>query len=148
METGDLIFVRGDSLVSKAVRFFDKGEFSHVAIALSDSHILEAQYFTKSRITPMYFSDYEIMKIPLTENEQHEALEIGVDLVGKWYDYLQIIGYVLNSNFNNPRQLICSEMIALFLFRLGKINNYEEYAYLKPNELYSKLNINFQESTG
>lgn len=58
MRAGDIIFVRGDSIISTAIKLLDKGKFTHVAMAVSLTHILEAQYFATVRITPFYFKDY------------------------------------------------------------------------------------------
>jgi hypothetical protein len=136
MKAGDILFVRGDSLLSSAIRLFDKGEFTHVAVAVSETHILEAQYFTKTRITPIYFEDYEIVRLDLPE---HELLKISIQLVGKWYDYLQIVGYMLDKKTNNPNQLICSEVVATVLYQLGEIEDYNKVKDLTPNELYQYL---------
>lgn len=138
MKAGDILFVRGHSLVSKAVRLFDKGEFTHVAIALSDTHILEAQYFTKTRITPIYFDDYEIVDLGINEDE---LLRLGVNLTGKWYDYKQIIGYMFKHRSNNPNHLICSELVATVLFGLGIVDDYSKVKDLTPNQLYRFLTI-------
>lgn len=139
MKAGDIVFVRGKTLISKLVRIFDKGEFSHVAIAVSETHILEAQYFIRSRITPVYFNDFKIVPLELTEIERIELIKLAISLVGKWYDYAQILGYLLNKEINNSNYYICSEMIANILFKLGKIENFSEVMNLKPNELYKFL---------
>jgi len=136
MKAGDILFVRGDSLLSSAIRLFDKGEFTHVAVAVSETHILEAQYFTKTRITPIYFEDYEIVRLDLPE---YEVLKISIQLVGKWYDYLQIVGYMLDKKTNNPNQMICSELVATVLYQLGEIEDYNKVKDLTPNELYQYL---------
>lgn len=138
MRAGDIIFVRGRNLFSTAVRYFDPGEFSHVAIAVSETHILEAQWFTKSRITPFYFNDYEIFDLNLTPEEREFVVHNGIALTGKWYDYRQILSIVLRNPKNNPNFLICSEMVASLLGALGKFP-YEEIIDLNPNQLYQKL---------
>jgi hypothetical protein len=136
IKAGDILFVRGHSPLSSIIRLFDKGEFTHVAIALSDTHILEAQYFTKTRITPIYFDDYEVISLDLPEDE---LLKISIQLVGKWYDYLQIVGYMVEKRTNNPNRLICSELVATLLFQMGRIEEYENVKDLTPNELYQYL---------
>ena len=138
MKAGDIIFVRGNTILSKCIRYFDKGEFSHVAIAVSDTHVLEAQYFTKSRITPMYFTDYEIIDLGFTDEERMDTIKIGIELVGVWYDYFQAISYIFRTGFNNPNHYICSEMIAILLDRLGK-EQFQLETNITPNQLYKKL---------
>lgn len=138
MKAGDILFVRGNSLVSKTIRLFDKGDFTHVAIAMSETHILEAQYYTKTRITPIYFDNYEIVDVGLNGDE---VLRFGVNLTGKWYDYLQILSFMLKHRRNNPNHLICSELVATVLFGLGVVEDYSEVRDLTPNELFDYLRL-------
>jgi hypothetical protein len=138
MKAGDIIFVRGNSLLSRIIRFFDKGEFSHVAIAVSETEVLEAQYFTKSRITPFYFTDYEIVDLGLSDAERKKVDELGPVLVGRWYDYIQVISYLFKHPFNNPNHLICSELVAIILSEIDRAE-YSEVINLTPNELYRYL---------
>jgi hypothetical protein len=63
LQAGDIIFIRGHSLFSNAVRFFDPGTFSHVAVAVSATHILEAQFYTRVRIAPMNYDEYEVIDL-------------------------------------------------------------------------------------
>ncbi|MCS0827458.1 hypothetical protein NX029_26440 [Cytobacillus firmus] len=141
MKAGDIIFVRGNSLISKFVRFFDKGAFSHVVIAVSETEVLEAQYFTKSRITPFYFDDFEIVDLQLSQEEQMHVKNLSPSLTGKWYDYWQIISIMLKANVNNPNHYICSEIIAIILSSLGKYE-YRQIKDVTPNQLYKLLKEN------
>lgn len=131
-------------MVSKAIRFYDEGEFSHVAIAVSDTHIFEAQYYTRARIVKMHYKDYEVVSLSLTDREQAKLRVICGILRGKWYDYVQIFGYLLRHYFgldvgklNNPNNLICSEALALILYTLDKTD--ELWDIVTPNELYFLL---------
>jgi hypothetical protein len=138
MKAGDILFVRGEGIVSNLVRMFDKGEFSHVCLAVSNTHILEAQYNSYSRIIPIYFDDYEIIDLGL-DNQKTRLLEVAINLTGKKYDYFHALAYLFNLKYNNPNTLICTEVIAQILFQLGLIDSLKFYENLKPNELYRKL---------
>jgi hypothetical protein len=150
-QCGDLLFVRGKSFISKMVNLFD-GEFSHCCIALSDKVVLEAQYFTKTRITPIYFDDYEVVNLGLTNEQRDKILKLGVNLVGEYYDYGQILGILLQKlfhlkqrKFNNPNHMICSELITYLLLHVGYIQSTDEidkFLELTPNELYFYLKSN------
>jgi hypothetical protein len=153
MSIGDIIFVRGKTPLSHIIRYFDPGEFSHAAISLTDngSHILEAQYFTKVRIVPFYFNDYEVISLGLTDEEKCKLVQLGLQMVGKYYDYGTIIWYVLENIFNldrkqiwnNPNNLICSELIDMLLFALNKIPDGEYLGDKTPNELYEDFKHRF-----
>jgi hypothetical protein len=154
MNIGSIIFVRGKTPLSKAIKYFDNGEFSHVAISVTKngSHILEAQYFTSVRVVPFYFDDYEVVSIGLTEEERCKLVQLGLQMVGKYYDYKTILWYVLENLFNldrkqiwnNPNNLICSELIDMLLFALNKIPEDEYLGDKTPNELYRYLKHRFE----
>ena len=154
MKPGDIIFIRGNSLISKIIRFFDPGHFSHVVIAISENKVLEAQYGTKVHINEIDLTNkfYKIIDIGLSDEERDKVVHLGIELIGKRYDYLQILGYIIRkfykpfqSNFfNSPNNLICSELVYILLKRLGKIDEKTDLIDATPNELYRYLTNNFR----
>lgn len=150
MKAGDIIFVRGNSPLSKIVRFFDKGRFSHVAIAVSETHVLEANWNMRTRIREMKYEDYEIVDLHLDEEERDQIVHEGIQMIGRWYDYSQIIWYVFAKLFtlkgrnklNNPKNLICSELVFYLLFIVGRLeSNKNLNADITPNQLYKNLKL-------
>lgn len=144
MRAGDIIFVRGTSLLSRIIRFFDKGRYSHVAIAVSDTEILEAQYFTRSRIVKNYHEDYDIFDIGLSELQRSQVAWMSKNMTGKWYDYKQILGYIFKRPWDNPNNMICSELVAVMLNELCILRpshniTIGDFRMMKPNELYRYL---------
>ena len=138
MDTGDIVFIRGKSIISKLVRYFDKGEFSHVAVAVSPTHIIEADWKTKSIIKPFEYEDFEVVRLNLNEQQKDQLIKDAIQLTGKWYDYTQILGYVLSKEdvLGSPKRLICSEIAYELLYGLG-IDTGDRN--ISPNELYSFL---------
>lgn len=149
MKEGDIIFVRGKSIKSHIVRLFDKGRFSHVAVCVSEDTILEANFFTKSHIITFdesIYSDIEVIDLGLTDEQRCMVTEVAKEYIGKDYDYAQLFGYALEkifhckkSLFNNPNNLICSELVFHILDRLGILEDLQigsEGADLTPNQLY------------
>jgi Permuted papain-like amidase enzyme, YaeF/YiiX, C92 family len=151
-EIGSLLFVRGDSFISKLIKKIDGGSFSHVCIVLSEKgSILEAQRFTKSRIIPIYFDDYEVINLNLTDEQKDKLVKLAVDLVGIKYDYKQIfcelIEKILKKEIfpNNPKNMMCSELVTYLLLQIGYLNSTDEidkFLELTPNELYEYLKLN------
>lgn len=142
MRAGDLVFVRGHSPLSRLILLFDKGKWSHCAVAVSDTEIIEAQYFTKVKISKLEkYTDYEVVPMFLSPEEQDKLIAIAKTLEGRWYDYKQIAYYVLRNIFkldkepfwNNPNALICSELVFILFSAIDRI--YGD-AYVTPNELY------------
>jgi hypothetical protein len=149
IQTGDIIFVRGNSIISKIIRFFDTGRFSHVCIAVSNTHILEAQYLNRVEIKPFYYGkkEIEIVDLGLNEDQKLKVISVGLSLTGTWYDYTQLFYYVFKKIFklegrnflNNPNNLICSELINQILIKNGYIEKHEQVEDLTPNQLYNFL---------
>lgn len=127
IKTGDVIFVRGNSLLSKLIRLFDKGEFSHVAIILDGNHVIGSQYPDGVQIRHFRFNDYELIRIPLD-------IEKAKEYIGYKYDYKQFFWYAFKVGkvWNTPNQFICSELIAYAMGDSGLTNK-------TPNELYKAL---------
>lgn len=149
MKAGDIVFVKGESLISKIVNYFD-GEYSHVAIALSETHILEAKYFRDVVIRSMKYKDYKVVDLRLSDEQREVIVHKGINLVGRKYGYGQIIKEMLQKLFkfkdtnklNNPNQMICSELVAHLLFQAGWISKKEiiKVSNYTPNELHRYLN--------
>jgi len=135
MKAGDIVFVRGHNPISYAVRLMDKGSFSHVALAVSPTHVIEAEYSTRVRICPIHYKDFEVVDLNLTEEQRDDIVHGGIQAVGKWYDYIQILGYVLSRKtfLGSPNALICSELVYELLSGVGiNMGN----PFIKPNEMY------------
>lgn len=136
MKAGDIVFVRGHSTIATVIRWFDKGEFSHVGVAVSPTHVIEAEYSTRVRITPMVYKDYEILDLGLSELQRDVLVHLAIQLVGMKYDFLSILGIIFNENWNSPQAQICTEVVVALLLGIGYLDN---EVFLKPNELYQFL---------
>jgi hypothetical protein len=147
MKCGNIVFVRGSSLLSKIIEHFD-GKFSHVFLCLSDNAILEAQYRTKSSIVPFHYQndEYEVIDLNLKRSQKTRIQELALTLVGKEYDYIQILSYLIRDTIdrhfkiiNNPNNLICSEVIEIVLQDIGIIPSDKKLRDMTPNELFRYL---------
>jgi uncharacterized protein YycO len=151
ISAGDIIFVRNNNwFTTNLITFFDKGRFSHVAIAVSDTHVVEAQWGTKVRIIPFYYGqdEYAVVDLGLTQEEREKVSDIALTMTGKWYDYPQLFGYAFKkilgkkngrNIFNNPNNWICSELVYYMLVSIGKIKQEDTLNDLTPNQLYNFL---------
>ena len=152
MKAGDIVFSRSNGLISRIIRKVDgNSPWSHTSIILSeDGAILEAQYFTKSRITPFYFDDYEIIELDLTDDQRDLLTKLSVDMTGRWYNYRRIfvilLSYIfrrkLSDKWNNPNHMICSTILVYLLIQVGYFNDEKEAERMlefTPHELYKYL---------
>lgn len=153
MKPGDIVFVRGNSPISNIVTWVDGGPFSHVAVAVGNNQIIEAQYFTKVRIAEMSYKDYKVFPMNFSHEQQDKIIHKSIELVGRWYDYQQIAWYFLESIFewntkniwNSKNNLICSELVDILLREVGIITHPGTLGDITPNELYHFLKMYFDE---
>lgn len=138
MRKGDVVFVRGTGIISKLVRLFDKGSFSHVAIAVSDTEVIETNWNMRSKIVEFHYEDYEIVEIDLAKIQRSYVPVVARRYEGLRYDYIQIISFMFKGRLNNPRHLICSELVYHILKDIRFIHD-ESLRDATPNELYEIL---------
>ena len=147
MRPGDVVFVEPETLIGRIISWFD-GRFAHVAIAVSESEILETNYFINTKIRPLKYKKIEIMPLNLTDEQRKRVPTIAKSLVGRRYDYFQLFWLFikqllglrgLKNIFNTPSMLICSELVVVVLKEIGYIPNYEILSDVAPNELYRYL---------
>lgn len=137
MRPGDIVFVRGHDVVSNIIRLFEPGPYTHVAVAISSTQIIEAQYATKVHIAEMDYNDYTVIDLNLTDEQREKVPELATDLVGRWYNYLEILGILFNQRkWTIPRALICTQVAMKILTELNVIPKQDMFPYLKPNEFF------------
>lgn len=155
MIRGDVIFFRNNnSIISKAISYFTKSEFTHVGLIIAFNPdtgvatIIESNRFVNTRISTVQMDDYYHVVYTI-ENRPKEVLDrilkYANDTVGIKYDYLQIIGMMFSLIvrdtdrrwlFNSKNKLICSELIDLVYYKAGvKRNNTIRLGKVTPQEL-------------
>jgi hypothetical protein len=121
METGDIIFFKGKSFISKIIQKLTGSPYTHVAIAISSDTILEADRFIKVRLRSIRDHEvYCIMRYPgLTKYQQSTIFAGGTSFIGAKYDYIHVLTWfvklVLNKGgygfIDNANRVYCSELI-------------------------------------
>ena len=147
MKAGDIVFTRGKGLVSRLIRLFDRGDYTHVAIAVSSTHVIEAQRFVTTRLVKMDYEEYDVLDLNLTPAERQQAIIAAHQFLGRRYDYLQIGWHMAKQLFglkgtfvsNNPNTLICSELVSRVLHEIGYMDHFDTLYELTPNQLYDTL---------
>lgn len=153
MKRGDIVFVQGKGFIANIVRYFDRGKFSHCAIAISDTRVIEADVDTKVAVRPFVESEYsaiEVVDLGLTLNQRKRVINSSMKMLGTRYDYIQLLWYGLRKVFdfkgknrlNNPKYVICSELVFIALDEAGILEDlrikeaFNNGIDLTPNELY------------
>lgn len=145
MKAGDLIFVAETGFIPDLIRDFDHGPFDHVAIAVSDTQILEAQYGHKVSVKDFPYAEdkYAIISLNLTDKEIARIPEFDNKYEGEDYDFEEIISIAVRlllglehiDLLNNKNEVICSELAAYFAQNFGKAEKGTDL--LAPNQLFN-----------
>jgi uncharacterized protein YycO len=120
MQTGDLVFFKGTSFISRVIGWLTKSPYTHVAIVVEKDQILEADRFILSRITHIDNEKvFSVLRYPLKPQQMENIKLECYKSVGIKYDYFQIFIWFfrLLSNhekqgmINNANRTYCSELV-------------------------------------
>lgn len=138
LETGDILFIEGTGLISRLIIFASKCKYSHVAFVYNENIALVIEsirtgvravslknYFlnTKGKITVKRCLD-------LTKDQKQIMSAISLDLLGKQYDFDQLI----KSKKDKDEQIICSELIEI-IYQSVNIDLLQESGKVTPKSL-------------
>ena len=123
----ELYFSRSTSPLSRLIQYFTKGKWSHNAIKVGDYHIIDSRFPGGVRIRHFDLKDYEILEV---EGDPRKALKH----IEKRYDLRLFFWYGIKYGkpWNDPNQMICSELIA-------EASNDENLRGKTPSEQYRYL---------
>lgn len=118
-----LAFYRGRSFISRAIRWFTRGEYSHVAPILPDGRIIEA-WHNPSRVRFINHLgdghargtqvDVFSFDVPYPES----ATAFAESAVGMRYDFAGVLGFLTRRNSNRRNRVFCSEL-AMMVAKAG-----------------------------
>jgi hypothetical protein len=121
MEAGDLLFVKGDCYASHLIRFFLKSDYTHVTIAMDDTHICEVDIFTKMKVMKNPYTEFDLYRLnrKLTEKEKDEITSFLIEKCkrSKGYDWWRLVSIGIKKYFrwnliiHEQDRYICSEII-------------------------------------
>lgn len=146
MKIGDVILVRGRGIISLLIRLVTRSKYSHVALALSDKHVLEIDWKYRLKINEIHYNHYDIYRFyrELNHDEIFKLLNFAYSVIGTKYDFKQIFSLFLEYTFNiksdylfnNPKKLICSDVVDLAYKEIGVdlIPN-KEYQNVTPHDV-------------
>lgn len=151
MKAGDIVFFQSNSLISRIISRVTSSPYSHVAVAVSETHIIEANRGILSReieLSELLVPGVKVvLKRPtISEVEVAKVVESARSMIGKDYDMMSIFQWLviilLNiprvGFFNTPNKLYCSELIDIAFSNAGVdlIPN-RSTGIVLPSELYN-----------
>lgn len=131
-----LLFFKGKSSISKAIRFFTWGKYSHVSL-IYKYNIYEAWWpdgVRKCTINELNHSqnthiDVYKLNIDVTTDDKFKLIQFFDEQVGKDYDLPGIFGFLTRRKFEKNDRWFCSELITYGFNTIlkKKIINAESY---------------------
>lgn len=118
---------RGNDFIDKAILFFSRGGWTHAAIVLDDGRTIEAYPFKGVRLRQsiaeqMSNKTVDIFEVATTPEQDEIIKDFLTKQIGKRYDYLAIIGFVLYTTKKGRKQYarwICSELVFAAFQKVG-----------------------------
>jgi len=127
MKKGDVIFSRSDSPLSKLIRVFDKGKWSHVSIYIGDGKVIDSRFPLGVQEREFDFEYYEVIPSDADVNKAKEWIGYRYDIsLFLW------LSFRWGKPWNTPDEAICNELAIHSL-------NKPHLSGLTPNQLYKEL---------
>jgi hypothetical protein len=173
LKDGDLVFVGGRSLISKAIKVVSSGRLHHLKIVPSHVAIVSAMYGGKVVLVEANFrrvqyvdldiyDDYDVwfarMKDP---RDIHKGLQWANRQLGKRYDYTALVGILMRSMFRllgpevynrvkfmrnmleSRTRFFCSELVSKYAKETGKALWRHADSVTTPFDLFRSDEITF-----
>lgn len=109
---------QGKSLISKAIRWQTRGVYSHAAIILPDTTIVEAWHNpAKVRLITTLSDGHtpgttvDIFDVATSEQQRDDISVFARMQMGKPYDFAAIARFMSRRNKDNPDKWFCSELV-------------------------------------
>ena len=158
MKRGDVLFFGSRTWISSLIRWTLKSRYSHVAVALSDDLVFEADWdgvhTHKMTKYPQSLFWHKAVTVFDSKEDIEDFIKGLLSEEGKPYDYLQVVNLVFNRIFhisrcndvllNSANRFICSELISKHLIRKG-FSFKLPLAQINPEDLETHLDLFLEE---
>lgn len=108
-----ILLFRGRGLISWAIRFQTRGQYSHAAIRLRDGRIVEAWQGAGVRVKTL--TDWDGVEAfgvqGMTGDMWDDAIDFALSQVGKGYDYRNVWRFVSRRPAAINNKWFCSELV-------------------------------------
>jgi len=158
MKAGDLVFFKSTSLIGRIITKLTKSEFSHVAMATDETHIIESNYYIKTReieLTPDRASHIAIYRVnELTPEQAERVVQFARMLIGTPYDFVGILVWFIRLLFkwnipnlvNDLNRMWCSELVDVAYSSVGiDLVPEQPYGDVTPEDLVKSSKVSLVE---
>ena len=133
LKSGDIVFLAGDSFLSKVVEYASPSKWSHLGVVWVTSgrvFLIDAAFKSGIRIIPLsHFKHFDLIQLHIDPTD--ESIEFMMSHIGEPYDIREAVLGWLSIPFINETGWQCVEFVDEFL----KLNNiYPDYAQKTPQK--------------
>ena len=135
-----LIFCSNLSIVSWFIRAFTWSPWSHCVIVENEEFVIDATFThrgVRRRLLLDIMNEYshvEVVEIPLTDEQNEQALNFVRAQIGKPYDVGAIFGFVVRQDWANPERWFCNELAEAALREVGRPRFRDSISRITPRE--------------
>ena len=151
-----IAFYKGETFVDKTVIFLSRGGYSHCTIVFDDGSIIESKPFCGVQKCEYFTSSLEsnclidIFEVYTTKHQDKIIKEFLEKQLGKGYDYLSVIGFVVYATDEGRKKYgrwFCSELVFAAFKKAGiNLMDRTDAWLLSPTILSYNTKMNFVES--
>lgn len=127
-----LQFSTQDKIFARLIDWWTWGDYSHVDMILTDGRWLGARYDGVKAREP-----YAVSKcLQVTVEAPSEVMNVALSQIGKPYDFMAILGFIVHRDWQEDDSWICSELIA-WAFQQGGMSllNTDKINRISPRDL-------------
>lgn len=132
-------FSKSGSILSKLIRWFTWGKWSHVAVRMPEGDVIEAHEFLGVVRRDVEYEDVQQVVLEVTEEQAKVFHDVLRSQVGKSYDWLAILGFLFRRDWQRDDYWICSELVAWALIKAGVNVILKKRWRVDPTDLYYSL---------
>ena len=138
---------KGKSFASRLIKLVTGGEYSHVAIMLSDNEIVEAWSSSNKVRVISSLSDghtaktpVDIYELPMTELQETRFISGLRSYIGVKYDWMGLVAYLFGRNMQVEKKVFCSELVGIMCHKtpLKFFKDIPSYK-LSPSDIVERL---------
>lgn len=137
-----LIFSTSDDLVSRAIRLYTWGDWSHVGVLLPDNTVIDSTLTYKGvsqRSLEQFQSEDSKWEIIEHQGLSEELIGFMKQQIGKPYDFTGILGLPFRKDWENDDRWFCSELIAWAAKQAGTPIINKDAWRVTPQDLYQAV---------
>lgn len=132
-------FSTSGSIVSRTIRWFTWGKWSHVSVRMPEGDLIEAKEFLGVVRRKWTYELGEVLTLQVSDEQAERFYSALRSQVGKSYDWRAIVGFLVRRDWQRDNYWICSELAAWALIKAGVPVIHEKRWRVNPTILYMAL---------